>query len=76
MKIRNSKVEAVIRELAKKEGCSPAAIRQSIQESIDDAWDNRVSRESTAAWLQYFPDGKKPSVDEFITRLASIIRPL
>lgn len=68
------KLEAMIRDLAEKEGVTPAEIRQSMQETIDDAWDNKGKRGCANAWLKYFPDGKKPTLEEFLVRLASIIR--
>ena len=67
------RVDEIIRELADRQGVSPAQIRREIQECIDDAWANKT-RESAAAWLEYFPDGRKPSVEKFIVTLGKRIR--
>ena len=46
-------------------------IQDSIQEAIDEAWElSRSDPAMKAHWDQLFPDGKKPSREEFINRLA------
>lgn len=67
------RAKAVIQELAQREGKSPEEIRRSMQECIDEAWDNKTQT-SAAAWLRYFPDGKKPTLEEFMCRLAKELK--
>lgn len=67
------RIESLIRELARRNRTSPAAIRRDIQEAIDEAWDNKTPS-SAAAWLEYFPDGEKPTVEVFICRLGTELR--
>jgi hypothetical protein len=62
-----------IRYLAKKEGSSPRELRREMQAVIDEAWENPAA---AASWNRYFPDGKKPSVEEFIWRLGGEVKRL
>lgn len=55
-----------IRQVAEREGKSPAEIRQAMQEAIDTAWANPAGR---AMQQQLFPAGK-PTVEEFLLRTA------
>lgn len=67
------KVNAIIQNLADRDGITPAEVRASIQEAIDEAWDNKTA-DSAAAWLRYFPNGKKPSIEQFIVTLGKELR--
>lgn len=74
MKIKERiKVNTIIQNLAARDGVSPAEVRASIQEAIDEAWNNKTT-DSAAAWLRYFPNGKKPSIEQFIATLGSELR--
>ena len=47
-------------------------VRLSIQEAINEAWANsRTDPAAKAAWDEYFPDGRKPSVEAFIAHLGN-----
>lgn len=71
MKIRDKRhFNRLIRELAQKEGVSPRYFRMAMQEAIDIAWNNRENNGASAAWLKYFPTGEKPSLEDFVARLA------
>ena len=70
------KVQRILKTMADEQGCTIAQIRRSIQVCIDDGW--RISwdtndEEAQQRWLQIFPDGKKPTVDQFIVALAKRI---
>ena len=68
------RAKLVIREVARQEGKSPATVRAAMQEALDDAWEKSLNDpEGSAVWRGYFPDGKKPSLDEFIVQMAKHI---
>ena len=46
-------------------------IREEMQKALDEAWNNP---EAAAAWKEYFSDGQKPTVEEFIRVIAEKIR--
>lgn len=64
---------ATIKTVAEQEGTTPAEVRAEMQEAIDEAWENSGDGK-TAAWKEYFPNGQKPSVEEFIIILGNRIR--
>ena len=67
------KAKRTLSIIAAKEGCSVKDIRQSIQASIDDAW-NRAwtpgNLQAQVTWQRIFPGGRKPTVEEFIIAMA------
>ena len=68
------RAKLVIREVARRENKSPAAARAAMQEALDEAWEQSLKDpEGAAVWRGYFPDGKKPSLDEFIVRMAKLL---
>lgn len=65
------RAKATIREVAQREGVSPAEARASMQEAIDEAWlttDPSVMAEQ----LRRFPAGK-PTVEELLVTLGQQI---
>ena len=63
--------------LATKEGCSTAQIRQRIQGCIDDAWDQAHTpgnQQALLNWQRLFPNGKKPTVEQFLAVTARSLR--
>lgn len=65
---------AVIQTVAANEGKTPAEVRASVKEAIDEAWAfSRHDPAAKAAWDRYFPSGKKPTVEAFIVHLADYI---
>lgn len=69
MKLQNKwKANKIIRRLARRDGLSPADVKTSMQEAIDEAWASD-NPEVIAAQLRRFPAGK-PTVEEFISALA------
>ena len=46
-------------------------IRAEMQKALDESWKNPLA---SAAWKEYFPDGKKPTVEEFIRVISEKIR--
>lgn len=67
------RVQKILRVMAYEQGCTTAQIRHSIQEAIDEAWSNTWNNGDVAAqqhWQLIFPDGRKPTVDQFIVALA------
>ena len=68
------RAKLVIREVARQEGKTPAAVRAAMQKALDEAWERSLKDpEGTATWRGYFPSGKKPSLDEFIVQMAKQI---
>ena len=68
------KAKLVIREVARQEGKSPEAIRTAMQEALDEAWERSLKNPGgIVTWRGYFPNGKKPSLDEFIVQIAKHI---
>ena len=64
-----TKADTIIRMIAKREKKRPNEIRQAMQEALDAAWaaaSEPGSLRARAAWLCLFPDGKKPTVEEFV----------
>ncbi len=56
-----------IRQIAKKNGVTPQEVEREIKIAIKAAMENRNSSpESKAIWDKLSPDGKEPTVDEFI----------
>ena len=67
------KVKKTLWIMAVQQGCSMTQIRHSIQECIDEAWNNAWSPgniEAQVQWQRMFPGGKKPSVEQFIAAMA------
>ena len=63
------RARATIRMTARKLGSTTAQSRAEMQAAIDAAWQT----EDLAArvyWARLFPDGRKPTVEAFICRLA------
>lgn len=72
--IELQKAKKALLNLAIQEGCSIEDIRNSIQESIDDAWNSAWTSgnlQAQVTWQQIFPGGRKPSVEEFIVAVAT-----
>lgn len=69
------KANSAIREVARQEGTRPAHVRASMQEALDIAWqDSQGDPIAMARWKQLFPDGKKPSLEDFMERLAKELK--
>lgn len=66
--------KAVIRELAQRHSTTPEAIRASIQAAIDAAW-NTTDPAAKTRQQQLFPDGQKPTVEEFLIRVSRELNP-
>ena len=68
------RAKLVIREVARRENKSPAAARAAMQNALDEAWEQSLNNLKVAAvWRGYFPDGKKPCLDEFIVQMAKLL---
>lgn len=66
------KVQRVLQSIAARDGVTVLEVRLSIQEAINEAWANsRTDPAAKAAWDEYFPDGRKPSVEAFIAHLGN-----
>lgn len=66
------KVQRVLQSIAARDGVTVLEVRLSIQEAINEAWANsRTDPSAKAAWDEYFPDGRKPSVEAFIAHLGN-----
>ena len=74
MKLQNKpSVDEIIRTIAREEGVAPEVIRQSMQEALDAAWTAGHARgnlRAQLAWQSLFPGNRKPSLAEFLVRMA------
>lgn len=71
------RVKETLALLAARDGCSVAYIRNAIQASIDDAWSRAWAQgnlQAQAYWQQLFPNGMKPTVEEFIAAMARQVK--
>lgn len=71
---QKKRAERAIRSIAQEEGMQPQEVRQSMQEALDAAWAaGRTPGNIRAqlAWQRLFPGNRKPSLAEFIIRLAT-----
>ena len=75
MKIRERmKAKRAIKGTARHFGESELQIRKDMQEAIDEAWAaSRTDPAARATWEVYFPGGEKPSLEQFIARLGSVV---
>lgn len=70
MKLRDKlKARATIRETARRFGITPEQCKADMQAAIDEGW-RTEDPAARAYWAELFPDGRKPTVEEFIVRLA------
>lgn len=72
--IEQNRAREILRAVAAKNGVSAAEVRQSIQEAIDAAWDN-PDPAAKARQQQLFPDGRTPTVEEFLIRVSRELNP-
>ena len=67
------KATAAIHTIAEREHCSPEDVRFAIQEALDAAWAVAWAPgnlRAQIAWQCLFPGARKPTVEEFIVRMA------
>lgn len=69
-----TRARRTIRFTARKAGVPALVARMEMQAAIDEAWENS-NNGTTAAWQMYFPDGRKPTVEEFIAKLGQKLKP-
>lgn len=68
-----SKMRRIMEQIAAQEHTTPEEVYQDIQNTIDGAFSD-PDPSIRAAWNNYFPSGKKPTPEEFIIKMAKIIR--
>lgn len=69
------KAKNTIKKTAKLHGVTAQQCRADMEEAIDEAWKtSRQDPAAKAAWDKYFPDGQKPSVEEFIMVLGTKLK--
>ena len=57
----------LVKQIAKKHGVSPQQVKKDLKEAIHVAMLNRnKTPESKALWNKLSPDGKEPSIEQFI----------
>ena len=68
-------MRSIYRKIAKQNGVSVKEIKEEMQKALDDAW-NIPDKSADVRFnqLKLAPDGKKPSVDEFISYCSSEIK--
>ena len=60
-------MRSIYRKIAKQNGVSVKEVKEEMQKALDDAWNNPdKSVDVRFNQLKMSPDGKKPSVEEFI----------
>ena len=68
-------MRSIYRKIAKQNGVSVKEVKEEMQKALDDAWDNPdKSVDVRFNQMKMSPDGKKPSVDEFIRYCSSEIK--
>lgn len=68
-------MRSIYHKIAKQNGVSVKEVKEEMQKALDDAWDNPdKSADVRFNQLKLSPDGKKPSVDEFIRYCSSKIK--
>lgn len=71
---KKRKARRAIRGTAAHFGITAQECQDEMQAALDEAWENsRHDPAARAAWERYFPDGKKPSLEDFMARLAAEI---
>ena len=71
------KSTAAIQAIAIKKNKTSDEIRQAMQEALDIAWAEAWQVGNLPAqleWQRLFPDGRKPSVEEFILNIAKRVQ--
>lgn len=68
--MKDKKVEAILRQIAKSNGVTVAHVRKEIQSAMDEAMAN-PDPIAQAKWSAIPRKGNKPTVDEFIIYMAS-----
>ena len=64
-----------IRKTATHFGIPEDQCRREMQAALDEAWATaQQDPEVRSKWAKYFPDGKKPSLEDFMARLAAELR--
>lgn len=64
-----------IKKTAALHGISEQQCREEMQAALDSGWENALRDPAVkAAWEKYFPDGGKPSLEDFMARLAAELR--
>lgn len=67
---KKRKTRRVIRETAVQHGISKTECRSEMQAALDEAWENALRDPAVkTVWERYFQAGKKPTLEEFISRL-------
>lgn len=68
-------MRSIYRKIAKQNGVSVKEVKDEMQKALDDAWNNPdKSADVRFNQMKMAPDGKKPSVDEFIRYCSSEIK--
>ena len=64
-----------IRQTAAHFGVTEQECRNEMQAALDEAWATaQQDPEVRSEWEKYFPDGCKPSLEDFMARLAAELR--
>ena len=72
---KKRRTRRAIRGAAEQAGISEQKCREEMQAALDDAWARSAADPAVkSAWSKYFPDGEKPSLEDFIERIAAEVR--
>lgn len=72
---KKRRTRRAIRGAAEQAGISEQKCREEMQAALDDAWANsQHDPAARAAWERYFPSGTKPSLEDFMERIAAEVR--
>lgn len=65
----------MIRNTAARFGISEQECRSAMQATLDEAWATaQQDPEVRSKWAKYFPSGEKPTLEDFVERLATELR--
>ena len=78
MTLRNKiRVQIIICKIASKERTTPRKVRAAMQEAIDEAWSEvwtPGNLHAQVVWQRLFPDGRRPTPEEFIVTASRVLR--
>lgn len=66
--------EKIVEKIARQNGTTPDHVMEQMQRAIDQAYDHQ-SPESAPLWAGLGEQGKRPTVEQFVLRLALMMQP-
>jgi len=69
---KRRRINDIYKQIAKESGVSVKEVKDNIKETIKAAWNSPIGSKEKELQLRLFPDGKMPTSDEFIYKMAEI----